>query len=283
MPDYLEFKRIGIIGVGVVGGALRAYLESRGIKPLLYDPGLGLGSAIEVDAADLVFACVPTPYQPGSGFDDSIMRGAIAALSGSKTIVIKSTVLPGTTDSIQGDYPQHRILFNPEFLRENSALEDFVRPDRQIVGYARRWDAETARAVLRLLPRASFESVMPARSAELIKYATNAFLALKVTFANELFDLACALDADYELVRAGLAADARIGPSHLDVHDSGYRGYGGKCLPKDTMALLDLARQVGAPIRVLETAHAVNSELRGEAILHDLAAGGAPLKDALAA
>jgi UDPglucose 6-dehydrogenase len=280
----MKFERIGIIGVGIVGGALRAYFEARGIRPRLYDPGLGLGSLDEVDSADLVFACVPTPYHPGSGFDGEIMRGAIASLSGAKTIVIKSTVIPGTTDAIQESHPQHRVLFNPEFLREASAVEDFLKPDRQIVGYSRRWDLEAAQAVLRLLPSAPYKAVVPARAAELVKYASNSFLALKVTFANELYDLSRALGIDYADVKDGLAADARIGASHLDVHDSGYRGYGGKCLPKDTMALLDLARELEAPLRVLKAAHEVNLELRGESIYDDLAVGGADRKSgALAA
>ncbi len=137
--------------------------------------------------------------------------------------------------------------------------------------------------VLDLLPRARFETVMPARAAELVKYASNAFLAVKVIFANELFDLCGALAADYADVRAGLAADGRIGASHLDVHDGGYRGYGGKCLPKDTMALLGFAEDIGQPLRLLQAAHEVNLMLRGESISADLALGGTPLSEALAA
>jgi len=283
LPESAKFERIGIIGVGVVGGALRAFLEKDGLRPLLYDPGLGLGSLADVDSADLVFACVPTPYRAGTGFDADALYETVAGLSGSKTIVIKSTVLPGTTDGLQDQYPQHRLLFNPEFLRESSAVEDFLRPDRQIVGFARQWHRPAAEAVLRLLPRAPYEAVVPSRSAELIKYATNSFLALKVIFGNELFDLSRALGIEYEDVRDGLAADLRVGPSHLDVHDAGYRGYGGKCLPKDTMALLDLARELEAPLRLLEAAHEVNLSLRGESILDDLAKGGAPASEVLAA
>jgi UDP-glucose 6-dehydrogenase len=110
----------------------------------------------------------------------------------------------------------------------------------------------------------------------MIKYACNAFLALKVTFANEMYDLARAIGVDYEDVRAGMAGDPRIGGSHLDVNDRGYRGYGGKCLPKDTMTLLDFAQEAGVPLQVLEAAHRVNLALRGEAICADLAEGGSP-------
>jgi UDPglucose 6-dehydrogenase len=277
LPSPIQFDRAGILGVGIVGGALRAYFEERGFDHAVYDPGLGIGSLAEVNHAGLVFVCVPTPYHLDGGFDASILEAAVASLQGSKTVVIKSTVLPGTTDRLQALHPQHHFLFNPEFLREQSAVEDFRRPDRQIIGFVRQWDRGHAEAVLDILPRAPYEAVIPARAAELIKYAANSFLALKVIFANEMYDLAQALGVDYEHVRAGISHDARIGPSHLDVNDRGYRGYGGKCLPKDTMSLLDLARDLGVPLRVLEAAHRANMALRGEAICEDLAKGGSPL------
>ncbi len=271
--------KIGIAGVGVVGSALRSYLRSGGIEPRVYDPALRLGAFADIDDAGLVFLCVPTPYHLDTGFDSSVLDATAAMLTGSKTVVIKSTVLPGTTCRLQAEYPQHRFLFSPEFLRETSAERDFVEPDRQIVGFARAGDRAVAQRVLELMPSAPYEAVMPARSAEMVKYATNAFLALKVIFANELHDLAQALDIDYADVRRGLAADARIGASHLDVGHGGYRGYGGKCLPKDTMSLLDLSREIGAPLQVLEAAHRVNLSLRGEAICEDLASGGARRQD----
>jgi UDPglucose 6-dehydrogenase len=284
LPSKIKFCCPGIAGVGVVGGALRAYLQRRGLEPPLYDPGLGFTNVEALNSCDIVFACVPTPYHLDSGFDASVLDDAIGALKGEKTVVIKSTVLPGTTDRLQSDYPQHRFLFNPEFLREKTALADFLEPDRQIVGFSRRWDRELAQAVLDLLPRAPYEAVVPAAAAEMIKYATNAFLALKVIFANELYDLSSVLGIDYAEVRAGISADERIGDSHLDVDDRGYRGYGGKCLPKDTMALLDLSREFGVPLQVLEAAHRVNLSLRGEAICEDLATGGsAVFSDVLAA
>jgi UDPglucose 6-dehydrogenase len=283
LPSPVRFERPGILGVGIVGGALRAYFEDQGLDHAVYDPGLGIGSLAEVNAADVVFVCVPTPYHLGSGFDASILEAAVASLTGSKTVVVKSTVVPGTTDRLQALHPQHHFLFNPEFLREQTAVADFFQPDRQIVGFARSWDRDHAQAVLDMLPSAPYQAVVPARAAELVKYAANAFLALKVIFANEIYDLAQALGVDYEHVRDGIAHDARIGPSHLDVNDLGYRGYGGKCLPKDTMSLLDLARSLGVPLHVLEAAHRVNLALRGEAICEDLARGGSPVQRVSAA
>jgi len=251
---------IGIMGLGVVGDAVRSYFEGVGVSLRLYDPKLGLGSVDEVNEAEVVFVCVPTPYLPDRGFDHSAVDDAVSALQGSKIVVIKSTVLPGTTEAYQARYSQHVFLFNPEFLREASARHDFVQSDRQIVGYTAQ-SRHVAERVLALLPSAPYVATMSAREAELTKYMTNSFLALKVTFANEMYDLATALDIDYDVVREGVAADARIGDSHMNVLDAGYRGYGGKCLPKDTKALLDLADRIGVPLRLLRTADRVNATL----------------------
>jgi len=251
---------IGIMGLGVVGDAARSYFEQTGASLRLYDPKLGLGSEEAINEAEVVFVCVPTPYLPDRGFDHSAVEDAVSTLQGSKIVVIKSTVLPGTTEAYQARYSQHVFLFNPEFLREASARQDFVEADRQIVGYTAQ-SRHVAERVLALLPSAPYVATMSAREAELTKYMTNSFLALKVTFANEMYDLATALDIDYNAVREGVAADMRIGDSHLHVLDAGYRGYGGKCLPKDTKALLDLADRLGVPLRLLRTADRVNATL----------------------
>ncbi|HEU0072466.1 MAG TPA: hypothetical protein VFS30_00505 [Dehalococcoidia bacterium] len=258
----IEFCRPGVMGVGVVGGAVRNYLALSSGAPLLYDPFKGLGSVDEINDADLVYVCVPTPYVPGRGFDESSVMEALSQLQGNKTVVLKSTVVPGTTGRFQARFPQHRLLFNPEFLREVSANEDFIHPDRQIVGFCDADDADLAADVLTTLPRAPHEAVVPAAVAEMTKYATNAYLALKVIFGNEMFDLCQGLGIDYELVKEGIGVDPRINASHLDVLDAGYRGYGGKCLPKDTMSLLDLAAEMGVEMKLLEAAHEVNTRLR---------------------
>jgi UDPglucose 6-dehydrogenase len=250
------------MGVGVVGGAVLNYFRLEGINPLLYDPGKNLGSIQEINQADLVYMCVPTPYVHGKGFDDSYLADAFSRLSGEKTVVIKSTVLPGTTQRYQDKYPNFKVLFNPEFLTEAHANEDFLDPDRQIVGFCDPADAPTAAAVLEMLPPAPYEALVPASTAEMIKYATNSFLALKVIFGNEMFDLCQATGVDYDEVRKGIGVDKRIGDSHFRVDDAGYRGYGGKCLPKDTMSLLDLADDLGVQMRLLEAAHEVNLRLR---------------------
>ncbi len=254
-------EKIGIIGAGIVGGSLLRYLESEGADVSAYDPPKGHASPDAVADADIVFVCVPTPYTPGRGFDDSFMLDAIGGIPGGKIIVIKSTVLPGTTELMQERFPQHRFMFNPEFLREATAFDDFIAPDRQLVGYtaASLFDAQR---VMALLPRAPFERICAASEAEMAKYVANSFLAVKVSYANEVFDLCERLRIDFAGVRDMVTADERIGASHMDVFDAGYRGYGGKCLPKDSKSLLDLARAVGIEMQVLRAADRVNALLQ---------------------
>ncbi len=254
--------RIGIIGDGVVGGALRAWFESQRTPVQSYDPPKGLRSRGAIDAAGIVFICVPTPYEAGSGFDHRYLLDAMASITGSKLVVVKSTVLPGTTDELQRRYPQHRLMFNPEFLREVSANHDMAHPDRQIVGVTSRSEGDAER-LLALLPPAPFVRVCAAREAEMAKYVANSFLAIKVSFANEVFDLCQQLSIDYAAARDIVAADPRIGASHSDVLADGYRGYGGKCLPKDSKALLDLAAHAGVPMDVLRAADTVNARVAG--------------------
>jgi UDPglucose 6-dehydrogenase len=256
-----ENETIGIIGAGIVGGSLLRYLQDVGHDVRVYDPPKGYASSAPLDDAEMVFVCVPTPYTLGVGFDDSHLLEAISTLGGARVVVIKSTVLPGTTELLQERYPQHRFMFNPEFLREASAFEDFIAPDRQIVGCTAASRADADR-VMRLLPRAPFELICGASEAEMAKYAANSFLAVKVSYANEIFDLCARLGIAYEPVRDIVAADVRIGASHIDVLDGGYRGYAGKCLPKDSKSLLDLARSFGVELQVLAATDRVNTALQ---------------------
>ena len=185
---------------------------------------------------------VPSPRLRSGEADISAVDSAIRSLPGGKIVVIKSTVPPGTTEVFQRSYPEHKFLFNPEFLTERQAWEDFIKPDRQIVGFTSS-SIDAAHLVLSLLPKAPFMSPwgvgtyhpmkITATEAEIIKYAGNIFFSRKVNFANLVAILARKVGADYEQVRAGVAADFRIGDSHLDVLHGGYQGFGGYCLPKD--------------------------------------------------
>jgi UDPglucose 6-dehydrogenase len=262
-------KKIGIIGVGMVGGALRNYFESIGVKPFLYDKFQKLGSVEEVNRAEVVFVVVPTPYdQKTKKFDDSYIKAAFKILKSPKTVIIKSTVLPGTTERFQKQYPKHKVFFNPEFLTELTADQDMRFPDRQIIGYTSK-SYNIAKDILHLLPLAPFERIMPATAAEMVKYFGNNWFAVKVAYANQMYDLCQKIGVDYDTVMEAAAADKRIGRSHLEVWHKGYRGYGGKCLPKDIKALIAFADSKGVSLEVHKAAERVNNQLMKDQHIKD--------------
>ncbi|MBI4122938.1 MAG: hypothetical protein HY458_01075 [Parcubacteria group bacterium] len=251
---------IGIIGVGTVGRALADYFQGEGMTPLLYDPPKRMGSLEELNKADVMFVCVPTPSTKEGKVDLSFVEEACRNIGGQKVVVLKSTMLPGTTARLQEAYPHHTFLYNPEFLQESRALEDMLHPLRQIVGYTEKSQG-AAQQILEMLPRAPLARIIKAEEAEMVKYFGNTFLALKVIFANQLSDLCEQLGIDYEAVRECAGADPRIGQSHLDVRHSGYRGYGGKCFPKDMRAFIHFAREKGLELRLHEAGESLNAEL----------------------
>jgi UDPglucose 6-dehydrogenase len=219
-----------------------------------------------VQNVDAVFIAVGTPSRRGDGHADLTYLFAAAeeiahSLSGDAVVVTKSTVPVGTGRRLQQLFAKLRpdlsieVASNPEFLREGSAIEDFLRPDRIVVGV----EAPGARQVLDRLYRPLNLSQTPVlftsiETAELIKYATNSFLATKVTFINEIADLCEKVGADVQAVAHGLGLDRRIGNKFLHPGP----GYGGSCFPKDTTALLRIAEEANVPQRIVESVVAVN-------------------------
>lgn len=235
-----------------MGTPLKRYFEERqgyqrGETIFLYDIDPKKGYFDDINRADVIFISVPTPRSPDGSANVSAVASALEMIQGNKIAVIKSTVPPGTTEFFQKKYPQHKVLFNPEFLTEKHAWEDFIKPDRQIVGFTDQ-SLDAAHFVLSLLPKAPFMSPwglntyrpikITATEAEIIKYGGNIHFARKVNLANVLALFTEKLGANYENVRVGLAADFRIGDSHLDVIHGGYKGFGGFCFPKDLDAFV---------------------------------------------
>jgi len=247
--------RTAIMGEGVVGKALSKVLDN----PIIYDPPKKIGSLEELGKADVIFVCVPTPYIKGIGRDISLVEKSVSLLN-KKVIVIKSTVIPGTTDELQEKYPNNKILFNPEFLTEKNAEQDMKYPDRQIIGYTKK-SKRIAKDIMDLLSRAPYEKIMPAAEAEMIKYYTNSFLALKVVFANQIYDLCKKAGIDYGQVKEGLKADKRIGKTHLEIFVNGKRGADGKCFPKDIKALIEFSKQKKVVLSILREADKYNNNL----------------------
>lgn len=253
--------KIGICGVGMVGGAMKSYFEKKRINPLLlYDKGKNLGSLEEINQADIIFICVPTPFDKEKGFDLSFVEQACQNISGQKIIVIKSTVLPGTTEDLQRKYPQHKFLFNPEFLTEITADQDMSYPDRQIIGCTKE-SYNVARDILQILPLAPFERIMPATEAEMVKYFGNTWFSAKVIFANQMYNLCQKIGINYDRVMEAAAADKRIGRTHLKVFHKGYYGYGGKCLVKDIRALIQFADENGIDLKLHKIVEEINNKL----------------------
>lgn len=249
-------QKIGIVGMGVVGSAMSGAIKGA----VTYDKYKKIGSIGEINSCDVIFVCVPTPYSEKVGCDISEVEEVFSRIKGKKIIVIKSTVLPGTTESMQKKYPQHKVLFSPEFLRAKTAKADALSPDRQIIGYTSK-SKGVARSILRVLPAAPFVRVVRASEAEMVKYFGNTFLASKVIFANQIYDLCKKLGINYNLVKECAGADSRIGTSHLDIFHDGHRGYGGHCFPKDVGAFIKLADKERVDASFLKTVQNINKKL----------------------
>ncbi|PSM18327.1 MULTISPECIES: UDP-glucose dehydrogenase family protein [Nitratireductor] len=221
-----------------------------------------------VAEADVVFIAVGTPSRRGDGHADlsfvhAAARSIAGALRGFTVVVTKSTVPLGTGDDVErimgeaNPEADFAVASNPEFLREGAAIDDFKRPDRIVIGT----QDERARTVMAEVYRPLYLNQAPIlftsrRTAEMIKYAANAFLATKITFINEVADLCEQAGADVQEVARGIGLDKRIGPKFLNAGP----GYGGSCFPKDTLAFVKTAQDLGTPLRLVETTVAVNDQ-----------------------
>ncbi len=243
--------QIGFIGQGFIGKHLADDFAERGFTIVRYalEPEFA-GNKDAIKDCDIVFIAVPTPTTP-TGFDARILETVLPLVGAGKTAVIKSTMLPGTTLRLQNQFPDIVVLHSPEFLREKSAREDTKEPLRNIVGIPVVDERHQAAAeqVMAVLPKSPYTLITGAAEAELIKYAGNNFLALKVIFMNIVYDAAEAVGANYSLIAEAMKADPRIGTSHMNVIDqSGHpgsvpgRGAGGHCFPKDWAAFTDWYR-----------------------------------------
>lgn len=268
---------IGVVGCGFVGGATARFFQRRARAVVIYDPMI-VGSTLDavVDVADFIFVAVPTPMRADGSCDISIVEETCRLIAERAhavgrldqfIVVIKSTVPPGTTDSLR-EATNLRIVFSPEFLTERNADNDFANPSRIIVGGDGIdiddvedffLDAFGLRDIMGMFFR------MTAHEAELVKLASNAFLMTKVIFFNEIERLCDALGAEFNVVRAGVVADQRIGGSHSRVPGpDGHRGVGGHCFPKDMGDLIDVFARVGVAQRVLTAVRDRNLEVRDD-------------------
>lgn len=217
-----------------------------------------------VHKATIIFLAVGTPTTPTGAADlsavFSVAKAIGQSLNGYKVVVTKSTVPVGTTHRIRDVIRKETtlpfdVVSNPEFLKQGAAVEDFMRPDRIIVGADDPGPAEILGDLYAPFVRTgSPVQVVNVRTAEMLKYAANAFLAARISFMNEIANLCGMVGADVDMVRKGLASDSRIGPAFLFPGV----GYGGSCFPKDTRALIETGREHGYDMKILEAVHSVN-------------------------
>ena len=243
--------------------------------------------AAGVAGADAVFIAVGTPTRRGDGHADltyvyAAVEQVAAAVTGPCVIINKSTVPVGTAREVEAIVRKTapgkaiEVASNPEFLREGAAIDDFMHPDRVVCGV----DSERARTVLAAIYRPLSLRQVPIfftgrETAELIKYAANAFLAVKISYINEMADLCEAVGADVQDVATGIGMDKRIGSKFLHPGP----GYGGSCFPKDTLAVLRTAEDAGVPLRIIDSAVRVNDERKRAMARRVVAACGGSAKD----
>ena len=265
---------LGIIGQGFVGNAVREGMKTHfDVKAFDKDPNKfsNVGSIFDVvESTDVTFLCVPTPMKKSGECDLSILKAALSEISecvkvlhkGTYIVVIKSTIPPGTTESLNKEFTFLDIVFNPEFLTEANAVNDYLNQNRIIVGGERPATSIVKRIFSKAFPQVPIIKTS-STIAETIKYVTNTFLAMKVSYANEIYQLCQGLDIDYDKVIEYARYDERLGNSHWSVPGpDGDFGHGGHCFIKDTAALTYLGKQLGVKTTMLDATTTKNNEVR---------------------
>ncbi len=261
--------KIGIVGQGYVGTAIKIGFESY-YDLETYDKFDSSKSTCNlkrlVDICDVIFVCVPTPMDKDGSCHTGIVEEVISEINQysnkSQIVVIKSTVSPGTTERMNKKYKKVSVIFNPEFLTEANFIEDFKNQTRIILGGTRKGTNKLRQVYSKIFPKAHIIKTH-STIAELVKYMTNSYLATKVSFANEMYEICEKFDMDYDKVVEYATLDERLGVTHWSVPGpDGELGYGGHCLPKDINALISVAHELGINTEVLEAVVETNDRVR---------------------
>lgn len=264
-----EKINVGIVGHGFVGNATEKGLKGSANK-ILIDPKYGTTiQDLSKMKPSFIFVCVPTPMKDDKSFDSSIIEETsiqIAEECPDAIVIIKSTILPNILEQIYKI--NNKIVYNPEFLREKSAEEDFINANFLIFGGEKNYCKEASNFFLEHSYCKTSEHIFTdLKTASLVKYTINSFLASKVLFFNQIYDVYKALGTDesWEKFIDTVSRDSRIGSSHMSVpgHDQ-RRGFGGACFPKDTAALLQFSKLLGADLNILEKTIEENNTIRSQ-------------------
>ena len=259
--------KIGIVGQGFVGTAVKEGLKDYfDIETFDIVKDSSCGSLYELsNLSDVVFVCLPTPMESSGDCHLDIVENALLGLNTMekcKTIVVKSTIPPGTTEKWNKKFNHIQVVFNPEFLTEANSIEDYKNQNRIIIGGPRPATTKVRRIFAKAFPKVPIIKT-GSTVAKMVKYMTNTFLATKVSFANEMYQICNGLNIDYDKVTEYVKYDERIGNTHLNVPGpDGDFGYGGHCFPKDIGALISLAHDLNVRPRMLTATECKNNDVR---------------------
>jgi len=263
-------NKIGIIGNGFVGNSMAfGFSPTHEIRVHDKDPKRNLNTIEEVLECEYIFVAVPTPMNEDGSISLNIVEAALQEISDknkkrNNIIILKSTMIPGTTNNFMKQFPKLNIVFNPEFLTERTAKLDFLTQARMILGGAKRLTKRVAKLFEERFMH-SYIIETDAITAELIKYMNNVFFASKVSIMNEMKLICDAVGADWNQALKGFAADQRIGDSHLNVPGpDGKMGFGGSCFPKDINAFISMAEDLGIDVPTITGAWKTNLNVRPE-------------------
>lgn len=274
LREELSMKSLGIIGGGLVGSALAEAFKDFVKEVKVYDKirDRATSSRTKTVDSDFVFICVPTPMNPDGSCDITAVTEVLDELRQCKrTIVLRSTVPPGTTSRLSVKYELPQLIYSPEFLKAHEAVLDACNPSRNIIGHTDDPRSISAGDRLQQLYKGRYSKVptiiMQAIEAELCKLACNSFFATKVSFFNELAQICDSLGCQMNTITDGMIGDRRIADAHRHVpgHD-GRRGFGGACLPKDLNSLMTIARECGIEPLVMQAAWQKNLEVRPDVV-----------------
>ena len=257
--------KVGVIGNGFVGEAI-SFAFSSIAKIYIYDidPSKCLDDIESVHGCDFVFVCVPTPMYEDGSQDLSYVESVFKLAKSKPVYILKSTVIPGTTEKLTKQYPNFKIIFSPEFLTERTAKLDMLTQSRIILGGEL---SLTEKVKVLFNKRFKIKNIIQtdSKTAELTKYMNNTFFATKVSIMNEFKMLSDKIGANWDDALRGFVSDGRIGDSHLNVpgHD-GKLGYGGTCFPKDVNALLSFSKKHGIELNSIAGGWTTNLKVRPE-------------------